>query len=391
MTPRKKKAASKVQKPLAKYGEHGRTVRLFAQGELFRVQCRALGITRSFRGEGARQRAEGFAKRLSEGMPDTPRTPTVGEVWELYRASSDSRELRERTRVLMADLWRYFVLVVPSYTRADDVTVLVLDQVRRTLESTPRPRAPNGLALSTVRHVIGAVKTVFAWAERSDVINRNRIHSFVFKVGKERRTESPAEYSADEFRRMLAALSFDVPGERTAYCLLALIGYQGVRSNAATQLRWEDVLWDDDALVWRAETDKMGNEWLQPMRAPTRAVLARLHAAQGSPGEGWVFPARQRGAKLPYYTKNSFWLMLRKAEKRAGVPHLDRRASHGLRRMVAGDLLEATGSDRLAMEGIGDRDEKQARKYVKRRLKRVAGSLRLLDEPVDPTGNGGTE
>lgn len=378
----KKRGRGGPQKTLATYGEHGQTVRLFRQGDLYRVQCRALGITRSFRGEGALARARGFASRLGENDPtDAPRLPTVGEVWESYLASSDYEALRERTRVLNRELWSYFTSVVPVHTRADDVTVLVLDQVRQALETTPRPRAPHGLALSTVRHVIGRVKAVFHWAERSDVIHRFRGHAFVFRVGKERQAEleSPPEYSADEFRRMLAALSFDRVTERTAYCLLALIGYQGVRIGAATRLRWEDVLWSRDALLWRAETDKMGNEWVQPMRAPTRAVLARLHAAQGEPAEGWVFPARQATARLPHYTPNSFWLMLRKAEARAGVPHLNRRAAHGMKRMISGDVFEQTGSARLAMEAVGDRDEKMAKRYVKRRLGRVADTLRLLD------------
>lgn len=371
------------QKKVATFGEHGRTVRVFRQGDLWRVQSRSLGITQSYRGEGAKDRAMGFAERLARG--DTPATdarPTVGEMWARYTGSSDYRELRARTQKLSTELWALFIAVVPAHTRADDVTVLVLEAVRQALETTPRPRAPTGLALSTVRHVIGRVKTVFGWAERVELIHRNRVHAYVFKVGKERRTESPPEYTTDEFRRMLASLSFDRIAERTAFCLLAVIGYQGVRVGAATQLRWEDVRWDDDALLWRAETDKMGNEWAQPLRAPTRAILARLHAAQGEPLDGWVFPARQQTARHPYYTANSFWLMLRKAEDRAGVPHLDRRAAHGFRRMVAGDLVGLTGSDRLAMEAIGDRDPKMAARYVKHRVDRLASTLRRLDEEV---------
>lgn len=368
------------QKRVATLGDRGRSVRVFRQGDLWRVQSRALGVTKSYRGEDAQERAMGFAERLTKGITVADgEGPTLRELWSRYQDSSDFRELRERTRVLTTELWDYFIGVVPAQTRADDVTVLVLDEVRRALETTPRPRAPKGLALSTVRHVVSRVKTVFAWAERVELIHRNRVHAFVFKVHKDKRVESPPEYTAEEFRRMLAALSFDKIGERTAYCLLALIGYQGVRVGAATRLRWEDVRWDDDALLWRAETDKMGNEWLQPLRAPTRAVLARLHAAQGEPAEGWVFPARQQTAKRPWYTVNSFWLMLRKAEDRAGVTHRERRAAHGLRRMVAGDLVGATGSDRLAMEAIGDRDPKMAAKYVKHRIDRVATTLRALD------------
>lgn len=379
------------QRTVATLGEHGRTVRVFRQGNLWRVQSRSLGITQSFRGEGARDRAMGFAERLVAGEAATARrNPTIGELWDRYRESSAFRELRPRTRELTPELWAYFTEVVPAHTRADDVTVMVLDQARYALETTPRPRAPEGLAISTVSRVVSRVKTVFAWAERYELIHRNRIASYVFRVAKERRTESPPEYTQEEVAKLLGALSFDVIGERTAYCLLVVLAHQGTRVGATCQLEWSHVDFDAEAeiagrtvqcgaLRWVAETDKMGNAWVQPMRAATRAVLARLHAAQGYPTTGYVFPARQKRSKTPYYSPNSFWLMLTKAERRAGVAHRARRGAHGLRRGLAGNLVEATGSEWLAMEAIGDKDPKQARKYVKLRLGRVAESLLSLD------------
>ncbi len=50
--------------------------------------------------------------------------------------------------------------------------------------------------------------------------------------------------------------------------------------------------------------------------------------------------------------------------------------------MVAGDLVDATGSDRLAMEAIGDRDVKMAERYVKRRTCRTAQAMKALDRDV---------
>ncbi len=171
--------------------------------------------------------------------------------------------------------------MVPHQTPAEEVTVAVLQTVRTTLETTPRPRAPGGLAINTVRKSISIVKGVFAWAERTEFLRKNRVHSFAFKVGKDRRPKLPDEYSRDEFERILAAPSFDRLTQRTPYCVTALCGYQGVRVNAVLHLRLEDVDWVKDVLLWRAEWDKQGNEWDQPLRAPTRALLARLWAAVG--------------------------------------------------------------------------------------------------------------
>jgi integrase len=370
-----------IQKKVATFGEHGATVRVFKQGELWRVQCRAKRITRSFKGPGAKARAFGYAERLGTGVQEAAlTTATVGDLWASYRESSDYTQLRERTRALYAELWALFTSFVPSTRPADEVTVLTLEELRRALETTPRPRAPKGLALSSVRHVIGLVKTVWNWGERFEVLHRNRIHAFRFRIGKDQRVESPDEYTAEELQKLLKVLSFDVIGERTAYCIMAVLGYQGARVKAVTRLRWEDIAWEDDAIIWRAKWDKQGREWDQPMRAPTRAILARLHAAVGEPTEGWVFPARKATAKQPVYTPNSFWLMLTKAEARAGVEQKSGRAAHGFRRGVAGNVMDATGSSALAMEAIGDRDPKMADKYVKRRRGRVGKALRSLDQ-----------
>lgn len=374
---------SAKEKTVATLGEYGRTVRVFRQGDLWRVRSRSLKITQSYRGPEARAKAFAFAERLARGgAPATETHPTVGALWQAYTAGSDYRELRTRSKVLYEDAWKLFLEVVPHHTPAEEITVAVLQKVRTVLESTPRPRAPSGLAINTVRKAISVVKGVFAWAERTEFLPRNRVHSFVFKVGKDRRPQVPDEYSREEFDRIIGVMSFDRLSQRTPYCVTAVCGYQGARVGAVLQLRWEDVDWERDLLLWRAESDKMGNEWDQPMRVPTRAVLARLWAAVGEPRTGWVFPARRAGARSETYTAQSYWWALRAAEDRAGVTHRPYRAAHGFRRRIAGDLVEATGSAQLAMEAIGDRDVKMAQRYVKRRKGRTAQAMKALDRDV---------
>lgn len=372
----------KTEKTIATFGDYGHTVRVVRWGDGYRVRSKRHGTT-SFRGPGAKQKAQGFAQRLADGLA-APKAGqhTIADLWGAYTASSAFRELRPRSQALYQEGWNLFTSVVPHNTPADEVTVAVMEQVRTALSDTPRKRAKDGLAINTVRKAIGVVKGAFAWGERTEYLTRNRIHAFRFVVGKERRPVSPDEYTGEEFAKLLAALSFDKVTQRTPFVITALCGYQGVRINAVLHLRWEDVRWDDDLVVWQAGWDKMGNEWDQPMRTPTRAVLARLWEAEDRPTTGWVFPARRKGAASETYTAQSYWLALKEAEKRAGITHRARRGAHGFRRMVAGDLVDATGSAHLAMEGIGDRSVKMAETYVKRRTGRTALALKALDKGV---------
>lgn len=371
---------------VADYGVHGAKVHVRRERgtDKVTVRCRAKGIARSFRGPEAEDMARGFAQQLARNeVPGlAPAKPTLAELWQAYCASSDFRNLRPRSQQLYTDAWMMFVRIAGHGELADDLTVAKLELVRKALEESVRERTGRPYAVNTVRKGLSIVKGVFAWGERTEFLPRNRLHAFRFKVAKEAQPVAPDEYTTDEFQRLLAALSFDKITQRTPYVLLCLCGYQGPRINAALHLRWEDVDWDADQLVWRARWDKNGREWTQPLRAPMRAVLARLWAAVDHPTEGYVFPSRRSGGANEVYTVQSFWWALQEAERRAGVTHRARRAAHGFRRMVAGDLAAVATSDGEAMRAIGDHDPRMAQRYIKRRDPRLAETMRRLDENV---------
>lgn len=88
-----------TQKRIATFGEHGRKVRVFKDGGRFTVSSRSLGVTKSYSGEGAKDKALGFAKRIAaEGVGQKVKTPTVGELWTRYTGSSDWLSLRALDR-----------------------------------------------------------------------------------------------------------------------------------------------------------------------------------------------------------------------------------------------------------------------------------------------------
>jgi integrase len=160
-----------------------------------------------------------------------------------------------------------------------------------------------------------------------------------------------------------------------------ILGHHGVRESAALHLQWADIDIEADDVIWRAEHDKLGREWRQAL---TWELLSVLEWAQwwrtklGYTGP-WIFFSRDRRsgarkdgpAKPGVYRAQSFWSALTKAERRVGIEHRPYRAAHGLRRMVAGQVLQDTGDPVLAMHYIGDTDMKTMRRYLKRRDDRL--------------------
>ena len=166
-----------------------------------------------------------------------------------------------------------------------------------------------------------------------------------------------------------------------------ILGHQGVRASAALHLRWDDIDYEHEDVIWRAELDKVGREWRQALTWEMVSALtwARWWREKVGYTGPWVFfslhrrsgAGRDGHARPGVYRVQSFWAALIKAERRVGVTHQPYRAAHGLRRMVSGEVLERTGDPVLAMHYIGDTDMKVMQKYLKRRddrLREVADS-----------------
>ena len=238
-------------------------------------------------------------------------------------------------------------------------------------------------ALKTIRDSIDTVKLVFRWAETRELISRNRLHLFRFKVAKEDRPIPPAEYRGEEFAKILAALDPMSAWQWRPWVALAICGTQGARQNAVLHLKPSDIT--EERIRWAPEWDKLGREWFQPTRPLTlEALRIALYwrAERGYDGP-WLIPSAKQGRKGEPYTEQSLWTALQKAEVKAGVPKIKGRSAHGLRRMLAGDVAEATGNAVLAMRSIGDTDVRMANRYLKNRDDEMRGAFGLLDSPSE--------
>lgn len=338
------------------------------------------------RSKDGRRDALEFARGLHDGTSEKAARVeglTVGALWAAY-ATAAFPSLRPRSRERMAQRWRGFEVFAGHGRLAESLEMIDLDKYRAALEKLNPPKAPNQIKLA-----IQTVKLVFRWARGRRMVQTS-LPDYRLKMGLDQRANEPDEYIAGDFEALLGALDPRKANEWRPWALLMLLGHQGVRVNAALHLRWEDV--GEGRLNWTAAYDKMGRDWDQPMRdgALSAILTAQWWREREAYEGGWVFfSARlERRERLDQpYGVQALWRALQGAEERSGVRHRPLRALHGLRRMVAGDVLEETGDPKAAMDFIGDQDFRLMQKYLKKRDRRREDVARRMDGARAGGGN----
>jgi len=368
MTPRKN---------VATYGARGSQVRVFVErgGDLVRVQWRERGIvrTKSWANttagvKDARAWAKAFADTRDRPSAAVVNRITLREMWDAY-VVAEFPHLREKTKVNYSERWADWERFAGRNLVADLTTQEMLDQYRER-------RTKLGLSVAQTGQYIQIVKQVYRWALQRELITKNRVILYRFKVAKEERTVAPAEYQPGDFGKLLAQFDPRSSYQWRAWGITAISGTQGPRSNAVRHLKWSDVDFNARTIRWAPEFDKLGRERVQPL---TPLAIDALYVALGwavHDGEtsGWVFYSptkRKRAEGGAPVSAQGYWQQLRDAEDASGVGHIERRSAHGLRRMAAGNALEVTGNIAEAMWWIGDTDLRQGKKYLKTRDERM--------------------
>jgi integrase len=372
-------------------GGRGERVRVYLEGHLVRVRWRVNGVRKHQSWpDTPENRAE--AKAFAQGVLDQLRHPegppkprlTLRELWDKY-SEAEFPALRPKSQDRYLERWTKWERFLGRGFIAEDATQENVDQYRTA-------RVELGIAINQVAEEVKMVKMVYGWGQRRRLINRNDIALYRFKIAKEDRRESPAEYRMADFTRILPRFNPKVWGQWRPWALLTLLGYQGVRTNAARHLQWPDVDLEEGFLTWRARWDKLGKEWRQPLREPTRAALlvAREWRERSHYHGPWVFFSEderklRREEQEPIYGHQALAAALTKAEKAAGVPHIELRAMHGLRRMVLGEVIRITGDPVAAALFIGDTDLRVISKsYLKRRDDEQKAIANRLDAGLEP-------
>lgn len=352
----------------------------------------AVAFAEGWHAERARLVAE--RSRASEPAPITVRA-----LWDAFKASEFSSEvgegLRAATQTSYAHHFRRFELYVGKDRAAASVKVPELAKMRK-------EERKHGRALNQTRQTMNVVRIVFRWGIEHELLTHSPLAVMRWKTRKDAPTPlAPDEYSTAEFEAMLRAVNKADTRQWRAWVFLMLVGHYGQRANAVLHLRWSDIDLTAGTITWPARYQKQGKDLVRPLtweawsalitarqererarsykqawyakqaKAATRewypehgsAAAAQLDAAD------WVLFAERNKAKPTSY--QSMHYHLTQAELRAKVTAKPYRKAHGFRRMVVGNVIEATGDRMLGLEVVGDKDPKVLMSYDKRLQQRV--------------------
>lgn len=312
-----------------------------------------------------KQEAEAFAKAFTAAAPRAMRSTRA--LWEAYQADQFPT-LRPNSRRLYATAWAHWEAFYGAHRDPSDLTLEECGEFRRWLDAT------QGLGLNTARSTITVVRTVYNWGEPRDLLTRNRWHGYRFKVLKGTQPAPRAEYRAEEFLAMWRELDPAQATQWRAWVTLGLLGIYGNRQHAILALRWDWIT--EDSITIPAAVEKTGKPMRLPMLPLTTHILSVARGWRdrvGYDGPHVLFAGSTKGRNA-HYTIQSFWAQLRTVEARAGVPRIAGRAGHGFRRMLVGDLADATGDVGLALQAIGD-SLAMAKHYRTRRDDRIRDVL----------------
>jgi integrase len=371
------------------YGERGSLVRLWklsGDRKAYVVQWTEQGgrVQRAFplTAKG-KQEAEAFAKAFVAHAPRAVRTTRA--LWDAYQADQFPT-LRPNSRRLYATAWAHWEKFYGGHRDPSDLTLEECGEFRRWLD------VKAGLGLNTARGTIRVVRTVYNWGEPRDLITKNRWHGYRFKVLKGTEPAPRAEYRAEEFLAMWRELDPAKATQWRAWVALGLLGIYGNRQHAILALRWEWIT--EDTIVIPAAVEKTGKAMPLPMLPLTAHILSVAKGWRervGYDGPHVLFAGSSKGTNQSY-TIQSFWAQLRRVERDAKVPRIVGRAGHGFRRMLVGDLADATGDVGLALQAIGD-SLAMAKHYRTRRDDRIRDVLtdRLARMMPEGTPQSATE
>ncbi len=321
--------------------------------------------------------AQGFAETRF-GTTPRPERLTLRALWEAYR-TAEFPQLRPRTRELYSEHWHRWELFLGKPFLAEDARQETVDRFRARLTSL-------GLGVGHQQRIVRDVKTVYGWGDSRELLARNRLAGYRFKIAKEARPARPEAYTLEEIERVLGQLDPQDAGHWRPWCVLTLAAYQGARERAILHLAWADVDLAQGLVTWRAKYDKTGTERTQPLTlAGYCALLTADHWRRRLSRYGpWVFPSPWAGKRAGreergVYGAQALWLALRQAEDRARIPHRPFRAVHGFRRGVGKEVAALTGDPMRGMDWIGDRDPKLISTYVQGRDAELDDSAARLD------------
>jgi integrase len=333
-----------------------------------------------------------------------PAPISVRELWTAFKDAEFSSEvgegLRKATQISYAHHFKRFELYVGKDRAAETIKVPELAAMRKIERAA-------GRALNQTRQTMNVVRIVFRWGIEHELLTHSPLAVMRWKSRKDAPAPlAPDEYVTAEFEKLLGAVDKDDTRQWRAWVFLMLVGHYGMRANAVLHLRWRDIDVEADTITWPARYQKQGKDLVRPLtwegwsallvakaqreRVATfrklshhtneKAGVDRLEEAD------WVlFAERDKAQPMSY---QSMHYHLTQAEIRGKVEPKPYRKAHGFRRMVVGNVIEATGDRMLGLEVVGDKDPKVLMSYDKRLKDRIEQGMAAV---ATTGGSDGTE
>ncbi len=320
-----------------------------------------------------RERAEAEARTLvSDEIKNrllhvTPGpTLTWGQLFDVY----------QRDRVPdMSDGWqRWSKLQAELFKRAFGIDALVMDLDQQDVDRFTSARTgghlfPNKMPAKSKRRAVteGTVEASFRWlssvcrwAMRRRVNGERLLTSNPLDgVERPKKNRNPRRPKSSHERYVASLAQTDVVDPTGALRLMLVAArYTGHRIGAICALKAAEVLrtpeqvqaalaaqgadvalataFPHGAIVWSAESDKMGLGWITPTSPVLRAELDRYLAKSPAIGAAPLFPAPRRPAESFSPLVAARWLVA--AERRAKLPKLAGGVWHPYRRLFATEL-----------------------------------------------------
>jgi integrase len=334
------------------------------------------------------------AQMANEAKAPEKRAPlTVRELWEKFVASpAYTKDIRRATQINYVGRWKKWEVFMKPEAIVNETTLDDVDRFRAACDAA-------GIAINSVRQILNVVRTIYNWGQSRKLITQNELALFKWKTPKDAEILEPGEFTSIEYEALLRTFkpwqlmdgSLFAAKNWRPWVALMILGHHGMRFRAVRHLREIDLDWDAGVVRWPGEFQKQGKDVEQPI---THALLSALIVARywrdrHAPDSPWILFAERK--KDEPYSYSSFQYQLVEAEKDAEIPdgnggtkkgieHQAYRAAHGFRRMVVGNLLDATGDLMTAMNYVGDIDLKQAKSYDRRMQQRIEKASASIEE-----------
>ncbi len=331
-------------------GEWGRNrVRVFpdAKTGLYQIEWRENGrrLTRSLRHRDwrrAKRQADEFAAGFAgpdltgkaEAEPEPLTLETLFDIYGEEVTPTKGAHSRGHDRAAMRMFLRFFG------RNRDPATLSQRDWDRFIRERRAGRTGPSGRPVSdrTVEYDLKFLIAVLNWAAKS----RDERGRLLLDRNPLRGLRTPTEKNpnrvvlAEEEYRALLKVSRNV--DWRFHVALVLAHETGHRIGAIRQLRWSDIHFEGETILWRAEHDKSGFEHITPVTDEALAALKETRSPFPLAGEAPVLPAPRNPLAVVGAARLHAWWQ--KAQILAGLEPKPGRGWHSLRRKFASDLMD---------------------------------------------------